>query len=66
LKINGIETGQRGIRTRELRELLDTYGADPALADALAALARPRRGGADWWSPYVSALPAPTWTSSPP
>ena len=38
-KISRIETGQRGIRPKELRELLAEYGADPGTRDALAALA---------------------------
>jgi hypothetical protein len=38
-KVSRIETGQRGIRPRELRELLAEYGADPDTCDALAALA---------------------------
>jgi hypothetical protein len=38
-KISRIEIGQRGIRPRELRELLTEYSADPDTRDALAALA---------------------------
>ena len=39
-KISRIETGQRGIHPKELRELLTEYAADPAAVEALAALAR--------------------------
>jgi transcriptional regulator with XRE-family HTH domain len=46
-KISRIETGDRGIRPKELRELLSEYGADPASVDALLALAGPR--GRDGW-----------------
>jgi len=46
-KISRIETGQRGIRPKELRELLTEYGADPAARDALTAIAR--RASAPGW-----------------
>jgi hypothetical protein len=39
-KISRIETGQRGIRPKELRELLTEYGIDAAARDALTAIAR--------------------------
>ncbi len=39
-KISRIETGQRGIRPKELRELLTEYGVDAAAQDALTAIAR--------------------------
>jgi hypothetical protein len=39
-KISRIETGQRGIRPKELRELLTEYGVDAAARDALTAIAR--------------------------
>jgi hypothetical protein len=39
-KISRIETGQRGIRPKELRELLTEYGADAGARDALTAIAR--------------------------
>jgi len=38
-KISRIETGQRGIQPKELRELLTEYGVDPAARDALTAIA---------------------------
>ena len=47
-KISRIETGQRGIRGTDLRELLAEYGVDDPRRDALLSLARrPRRDG--WW-----------------
>jgi transcriptional regulator with XRE-family HTH domain len=58
-KISRIETGQRGIHARELRELLAEYGAGPAAVEALVALARPHRSGDGWWSGYASVLPEP-------
>ena len=58
-KISRIETGQRGIHPKELRELLTEYGADPAVVEALAALARPHRSGDGWWTEYASVLPEP-------
>jgi transcriptional regulator with XRE-family HTH domain len=39
-KVSRIETGERGIRPKELRELLTEYGADAATQKALAAIAR--------------------------
>jgi transcriptional regulator with XRE-family HTH domain len=36
-KISRIETGQRGIRPKELRELLTEYGVEAATRDALTA-----------------------------
>jgi hypothetical protein len=48
-KISRIETGQRGIRPKELRELLTEYGADAAARDALTAIAR--RTTAPGWQP---------------
>lgn len=44
-KISRIETGQRGIRNRELRELLTEYGLDKPAQDVLAAIAAPRGAG---------------------
>ena len=41
-KISRIETGQRGIRPKELRELLTEYGVDAAARDALTAIAGDR------------------------
>jgi len=54
-KISRIETGQRGIRSKELRELLTEYGADPESRDALMALAGPR-GRDGWWTEYSAVL----------
>jgi transcriptional regulator with XRE-family HTH domain len=56
-KVSRIETGQRGIRPKELRELLTEYDADPGAQAALVALARPRDAGA-WWRDYRRVLPA--------
>ena len=39
-KISRIETGQRGIRPKELRELLTEYGVDVAAQDVLNTIAR--------------------------
>ncbi|HEX2743691.1 MAG TPA: helix-turn-helix transcriptional regulator [Streptosporangiaceae bacterium] len=44
-KISRIETGQRGIRPKELRELLTEYGVDEQEASALAAIVQARRRG---------------------
>jgi transcriptional regulator with XRE-family HTH domain len=57
-KISRIETGQRGIRPRELRDLLTEYGVDEHEQDALAVLADARRRDR-WWQPYAQTLPEP-------
>jgi hypothetical protein len=54
-KISRIETGERGIRPKELRELLTEYGADTAAQDALAAIAR-RTSDRDWRNGYEPLL----------
>ena len=55
-KISRIETGQRGIRNRELRELLTEYGLDNPAQDVLTAIAAPRGSGA-WRRAYDDQLP---------
>ncbi len=56
-KISRIETGQRGIRPKELRELLSEYGVPAAEQEALLAVAhRGRESG--WWLDYRDVLPA--------
>jgi transcriptional regulator with XRE-family HTH domain len=55
-KISRIETGQRGIRNRELRDLLTEYGASKQVQDVLAMIANPRRMPG-WWSVYTDVLP---------
>lgn len=52
-KISRIETGQRGIRSRELRDLLTEYGAAPQVQDVLAMIANSSAG---WWNPYADVL----------
>ena len=54
-KISRIETGQRGIRPKELRELLMEYNVAAAVQDTLAALARPRNANA-WRRDYRRVL----------
>ncbi len=55
-KISRIETGQRGIRGKELRELLAEYGATAEQQAILSALADPR-GAFGWHRDYADALP---------
>jgi transcriptional regulator with XRE-family HTH domain len=50
-KVSRIETGQRGIRPKELRELLTEYGVGQLEQTALAGIAQTARRG-DWWQPY--------------
>jgi transcriptional regulator with XRE-family HTH domain len=57
-KISRIETGQRGIRPKELRELLTEYGVPDGEQAALVAIAS-RGGQRGWWQPYADVLPAP-------
>lgn len=57
--ISRVEGGRVGVRTRDLRDLLDLYGlADTRRREELEALAREgkQRG---WWSRYAEALPEP-------
>jgi transcriptional regulator with XRE-family HTH domain len=54
-KISRIETGQRGIRPKELRELLAEYGVPDREQAALVAIAS--RGARGWWRPYADVLP---------
>ncbi|MGH3194304.1 MAG: helix-turn-helix domain-containing protein [Streptosporangiaceae bacterium] len=54
-KISRIETGQRGIRPKELRELLTEYGVP--VSEQLALLAIAGRGGRrGWWDHYTHVL----------
>lgn len=55
-KISRVETGQRGIRRRELLELLAEYGADKQAQDTLAMIAY-MRGAQGWWRTYADVLP---------
>jgi transcriptional regulator with XRE-family HTH domain len=57
-KISRIETGQRGIRPKELRELLTEYGVPESEQAALVGLAR-RGGQHGWWDQYADVLPEP-------
>jgi transcriptional regulator with XRE-family HTH domain len=54
-KISRIETGQRGISPRELRELLAEYGGDDQEQQAILEIARRVRKG--WWDQYRDVLP---------
>jgi transcriptional regulator with XRE-family HTH domain len=55
-KISRIETGQRGIRPKELRELLAEYGVPDREQAALVAIAS-RGGQHGWWEQYADVLP---------
>jgi hypothetical protein len=55
-KISRIETGQRGIRPKELRELLTEYGVAESEQVALVGLAR-RGDSRGWWDQYANVLP---------
>ena len=55
-KISRIETGQRGIRGKELRELLAEYGIGEEQQGILTALADPR-GAFGWHRDYADVLP---------
>jgi transcriptional regulator with XRE-family HTH domain len=54
-KISRIETGQRGIRPKELRELLTEYGVLAREQLALVAIAS-RGGRNNWWHPYANTV----------
>jgi transcriptional regulator with XRE-family HTH domain len=55
-KISRIETGERGVRPKELRELLTEYGVDKDTQDTLVAITRPRNTDG-WWQDYSKVLP---------
>jgi transcriptional regulator with XRE-family HTH domain len=57
-KISRIETGQRGIRPKELRELLTEYGVPASEQLALVSIAS-RGGQHSWWHPYAA-----TWSDA--
>jgi transcriptional regulator with XRE-family HTH domain len=57
-KISRIESGQRGIRPRDLRDLLTEYGVGEQEQQTLTAIAHPHRARG-WWQPYADALPGP-------
>jgi transcriptional regulator with XRE-family HTH domain len=54
-KVSRIETGQRGIRPKELRELLGEYGIAGEQLDILTLLADPR-GAFGWFRDYDDVL----------
>jgi transcriptional regulator with XRE-family HTH domain len=54
-KISRVETGQRGIRPKELRELLTEYGVPDGEQAAVTAIAG-RGGPRDWWHSYPDVL----------
>jgi transcriptional regulator with XRE-family HTH domain len=54
-KLSRIETGRRGIRPKELRELLGEYGIAGEQLDILALLADPR-GAFGWFRDYDDVL----------
>ena len=54
-KISRIETGQRGIRPKELRELLTEYGVSASEQLTLVSIAG-RGGQHSWWRPYVDVM----------
>ncbi|MBO0821883.1 MAG: helix-turn-helix domain-containing protein [Nocardiopsaceae bacterium] len=54
-KVSRIETGQRGIRGKELRELLAEYGVAADEQEALAAVAHQGRQQG-WWQEYPDVL----------
>src|ERR1035437_4849252 len=57
-KISRFESGQRGIRARDLRDLLTEYGVGEPEQQTLTAIAHPHRASG-WWQPYTGVLPAP-------
>src|ERR1700722_6087690 len=54
-KMSRVETGERGIRGKELRELLAEYGVDSEQRALLELLANPR-GGRGWFRDYDGVL----------
>ncbi|MBV9448762.1 MAG: helix-turn-helix domain-containing protein [Streptosporangiaceae bacterium] len=56
-KISRIETGQRGVRNRDLRDLLNEYGIGEHEQAILVVLANPKRVRG-WWADYEDVLTA--------
>ncbi len=54
-KISRIETGQRGVRPKELRELLVEYDVEEGRQEALLTVARQARQ-AGWWQSYSHVM----------
>jgi transcriptional regulator with XRE-family HTH domain len=54
-KISRIETGQRGVRPKELRELLTEYGVEERRREALLTIAR-QASQTGWWRSYSHVL----------
>jgi transcriptional regulator with XRE-family HTH domain len=57
-KISRIETGQRGVSLRDIRDLCDLYQVDQVQRERLTQLAREGRG-TTWWQPF--GLPYATY-----
>jgi transcriptional regulator with XRE-family HTH domain len=55
-KMSRIETGQRGIRPKELRDLLTEYGIGEQ-QQAILAVMTDSRGGHGWYQAYADVLP---------
>jgi transcriptional regulator with XRE-family HTH domain len=55
-KVSRIETGERGIRAKELRELMEEYGVAEEQRAVLTLLAD-RRGAFGWQRDYAAVLP---------
>ena len=54
-KISRIETGQRGIRARDLRDLIAEYDVGEQERAFLAAIATPK-SASGWWQEYEDVL----------
>jgi transcriptional regulator with XRE-family HTH domain len=57
-KISRVETGRRGIRARDLRDLLTEYGIGESEQLTLTAIGDPRRARSGWWQEYADIVPA--------
>ena len=57
-KISRVETGQRGIRPRDLGDLLTEYGVCDDEQALLVALAHPCIARRGWWHDYADITPA--------
>lgn len=56
-KISRIETGQRGIRPRDLGDLLTEYGVSDGEQAVLLAITNPRIARGGWWHDYADIIP---------
>ncbi|MDI1464186.1 helix-turn-helix transcriptional regulator [Catellatospora sp. KI3] len=54
-KVSRIETGHNSVTSRDVRDMLNIYGAEPGDVDELVEIAKQARQKG-WWHPYTNVL----------